>query len=168
MPFMPDVPAKKNATLTLVRSRPFLPKIVLTTGFRLRFDKATNLIDIFLESAGQKGERVVLDPVVIQNNNEHLTRFVAAVPVDPDEKAVREDVITSEQMSYANVIYMSRIATRGETVFGCFSLLDWVNEGRQATRKNGEITSIDLVVAASTASLQKKLILELALLIEQI
>ena len=165
---MAEQATKRNVSLTISRTRIFPTPTAVTTGFRLRLDKTTSLIDVFLELAGQKGVRIILDPVIIRSNNEFLSQFAAAVAIDPDENAIRDDIATSENIIYANVVHMSRVGDRGETVFGCLSLFDWVNETRQGTRKNGEVGSVDVVVASSTAAFQKKLILEIALLIDQI
>lgn len=165
---MSDQPPKKNVAITIGRERPFPPKIVVTTGFKLRIDKSSGLIDVLLEASGQKGERIILDPVVLLNNSEHLKRFAASVAIDPDETSQKEDVSVSEQINFSNIIHLSRIANRGETMFCVFSLADWVNESRQSTRKNGEIKSYDVVVSVSTAALQKKMVLELVLLINQL
>ncbi|HEV2330615.1 MAG TPA: hypothetical protein VG077_07770 [Verrucomicrobiae bacterium] len=165
---MVEQPRKKSDSIMVKRVRAVPPKFVVTTGFKLRVDKSTGLIEFLLEASGQKGERVIFDPVLIQNNHEHLKQFIAAVPVDPDEKAQKEEVSTAEQVNFCNVIHLSRVGNRAETIFGVFSLSDWVSESQQATRTTGEITSYDAVVAVSTSSLQKKLVLELVLLFNQL
>jgi len=164
---MPEQPRKKSDSIMVKRVRALPPKIVITTGFRLRVDKSSGLFEILLEAGGQKGERVIFDPVLIQNNHEHLKQYIAAVPVDPDDKAQKEEIFTTEQANFGNVIHLSRVGNSAETIFGVFSLSDWVSESQQATRTTGEITSYDAVVAISTSALQKKLVLELVLLINQ-
>ena len=74
---MAEVSRKKNDSITIKRGRTCSPKIVVTTGFKLRVDKSSGLIEILLEASGQKGERVILDPVLIQNNFEHLKQFIS-------------------------------------------------------------------------------------------
>jgi hypothetical protein len=56
---------------------------------------------------------------------------------------------------------------RGETIFSVFSLYDWVEATRQTTGA-AEIKCIDSVVVISSAAFQKKLILEIVLLVSQL
>lgn len=168
MAFMAEQSRKKSDSILVKRVRAIPPKMVVATGFKLRVDKSSGLIEVLLEASGQKGERVVFDPILVQNNLENLKQFTAAVPIDPDDKAQKEEVSTTEQANFGNVIHLSRVGDRAETIFGNYSLSDWVSESQQATRSTGEITSHDVVVAISTTALQKKLVLELILLIIQL
>jgi hypothetical protein len=163
---MPEQPAQKTVSISIQRKRPFPPKIFVVTGFKLKLEPTCELVEIFFQIPGQKGEKIAFDPIIIQNNLEHFKRFVAAVPVDPDESAKKEDISVSDQMNYANVLHMSRMGNRGETTFSIFSLADWVEQSRQPGNK--VIESVDSVVAVSTAALQKKLVLEIILTIEQL
>jgi hypothetical protein len=60
---MAEKSKKKTIAISLRRARIPIPKIVFATGFTLRPVKPTGTIDILLEVGGQKGERVVLDPI---------------------------------------------------------------------------------------------------------
>jgi hypothetical protein len=166
---MSDQPSKKNVAITIVRERTFMPKTVVTTGFKLRIEKTSGLIEVLLETSGQsRGEKVALDPVILLNNSDNLKRFAASAGVDADDSVLREEILVSEQTSFSNIVHFSQMGLRGETIFGVFSLSDWVSESRQATRTTGEVKSYDVVVSSSTAALQKKLVLELILLINQL
>jgi hypothetical protein len=161
-------PTKKTVQIGIKRTRPFPPKIIVLTGFKLKLDKVAGLVDIFLELRGQqKGEKVTFDPVLTLTNMDHLKRFVTGVAINPDETVVREDIHT-DQSTYSNIVHLSRVGNTGETTFSVFSLSDWVNESRQATRTTGEIISHDVVVVVSSAAAQKKLIIDLVLLLEQL
>src|ERR1700690_1087635 len=164
---MADKAAQKVVSITIRRERPFPPKIIVAAGFKLRLDKSSWLIDVLIEVAGQKGERIIFDPIIIRSNLESLKQFVAGTNVDPDGAAQKEDVSVGEQSSYANIIHSSRMENRGETIFSVFSLHDWVEATRQTTGV-AEIKCVDSVVVISTAAFQKKLILEIVLLVSQL
>ena len=163
---MAESPTKKTVTISIKRSRPYPAKTVIVTGFKLRPEKSTGMIEVLLETAPQKGERLVLDPVFIQTNLEHIKKYVAQVPINHDDSAIKEEVFVTEQAGYSNMMHFSRVGNTGEIIFGVVSLSDWANETRQATRSaNGEIPCFDSVVAITTAPVQKKLLLELLLLL---
>jgi hypothetical protein len=164
---MPDKAAQKVVSITVRRERSFPPKIIVATGFKLRLDKSSGLIDVLIEVAGQKGERIIFDPIIIRSNLESLKQFIAGTNVNPDEAAQKEDVSVGEQPSYANIIHSSRMENRGETIFSVFSLHDWVEATRQ-TSGTAEIKCVDNVVVISSAALQKKLILEIVLVVSQL
>ena len=163
---MPEQPVKKTVSISIQRKRPFPAKVFVVTGFKLKLDPICELVEILFQIPGQKGEKIAFDPLVLQNNLEHFKRFIAAVPVDPDETAKKEDISVSDQVNYANMMHMSRMGNRGETTFSIFSLSDWVDQSRQSGNKT--IESQDNVVVVSTAALQKKLVLEIILTIEQL
>jgi hypothetical protein len=166
---MAETSPKKVASIGILRTRPFPPKYIVANGFKLRIDKLTGLIEISLETNPQKGERLVFDPVITRANLDHIKKYVTAVPVDPEDGALRDEILVSEQTGYTNVIHMSRVGNSGETIFGVFSLSDWANQTRQSTRSaTGEINSYDSIVLITTTPVQKKLLLELTLLIEQL
>jgi hypothetical protein len=160
--------AKKTVSISIKRERLAPPKIIITTGFKLRLDKATGLLDVYLEaSSGQKGERVGLDPNILASNVEMLRRYAAGLAVEQDDAAQKEDISVSEQTHFANVMHCSNMGTRSETIFGVFSIADWVEATRSETTKKPEVTSVDSVVAISTPALQKKLVLEVILQVSQ-
>src|SRR4051794_13000036 len=99
---------KKTVSISIKRERPASAKIVITTGFKLRVDKITGLLDVYLEAnGGQRGERVCLDPNILASNSEVLKRYAASMPVDQDDAAQKEDVTVSEQAHFANVMHCS-------------------------------------------------------------
>ena len=93
---MPEKPTKKTVAVSIKRARVHVPKIVVATGFKLRPDKSTGMIDILFEVSGQKGERVVLDPSLLASNLDILKRYVAQVPGQQDDSAKKDDVPVSE------------------------------------------------------------------------
>jgi len=163
---MAEQPTKKIVSISIQRKRPFPPKIIVATGFKVKLDQTCDLVEIFFQITGQKGEKIAFDPIVLQNNLDHFKKFVAGVPGDPDETAKKEDISVSDQVSYANVMHMSRMGNRGETIFSIFSLADWVEQTRQSGNK--VLDSHDSVVVVSTAAFQKKLVLDIILSIEQL
>jgi hypothetical protein len=164
---MPEKTTTKTVAITIRRERRNAPKVIVTTGFKLRFDKSTGLIDVLLASSGQKGERVIFDPVLLRTNLDVLKRFVASAGPAQDDAALKEDVSVGDQASFANILHLSSMGGRAESIFGVFSLADWVEATRSGHDKGAEIVSFDNVVAMSTSALQKKLILELILMVGQ-
>jgi hypothetical protein len=104
---MPDKAAQKVVSITIRRERPFPPEVIVAAGFKLRQDKSSGLIDVLIEVAGQKGERIIFDPVIIRSNLESLKQFVAGSAINPDESAQKEEVSVGERTSYANIIQAS-------------------------------------------------------------
>src|SRR5882724_7827591 len=121
---MAEKETKKTVAVSIRRERRSLPKIIVTTGFKLRVDKATGLVDVYLEAIGQKGDRVTLDPALIQSNLEMFKQYSARLAVDPDDSALKDDVTVSEQMYFSNVLHCSNSGVRAETIFGVFSAAD--------------------------------------------
>ena len=165
---MADKAAQKVVSITIKRERPFPPKIIVATGFKLRHEKSSGLIDVLIEAGIQKGERIIFDPIVTRSNLEWLKQFVAGKGVEPDDAAQKEDISVVEQSTYANIIHAGRMENRGETIFSVFSLHDWVEVTRQPTSGATEIKCADKIVVISSAAFQKKLILEIVLLVSQI
>ena len=164
---MAEKPSKKTVAITIKRVRIGIPKVLVVSGFKLRTEKATGLIDISLETSGQKGERVTFDPVLLGGNLDALKRYAANLATEPDDAAEREDVMVSDPVTFANIAHFSQMGGRAETVFGLFSLSDWVEATRQGHDKAPEIQSVDVLVAISSTALQKKLLLELVLLMSR-
>jgi hypothetical protein len=165
---MAEKSKKKTIAISLRRARIQIPKIVFATGFKVRPVKSTGTIDILLEVSGQKGERVVLDPILLASNLEILERYVAQVPGEEDDSAKKDDVSVSEGGNVSNMIYVSHIAGRAETVFAVFSLADWLEAIRKEHGSTtAEITSFDNFVVLSSVGFQKKLLLEIILVISQ-
>ncbi len=158
---MADKTAKKTVSIAIKRARPALPKILVVTGFRLRLDKQTGLIEVLLQSTGQRGERVSLDPVVMGSNLSILKQYAAGLGGDADDSAELDDVSVSESNTFANIIFFTHMGHRAETTFGAFSLHDWVEASRQPKSEAPEVTSFDTLVAVSTAAFQKKFVSEL-------
>jgi len=165
---MAEKSTKKTVAIQIRRERQNIPKIVVTTGFKLRPDKGTGLLDVYLESTGQRGERISLDTVLLRSNLDGLKRYAASMTFEQDDAAQKEDVSVSEQPSFSNIVHFSQMGGRAETTFGVFSLSDWVEATRQSEgNKTPEIKSYDNVVAVSTAGLQKKLLLEMIVILGQ-
>jgi hypothetical protein len=164
---MADKAAQKVVSITVRRERPFPPKIIVATGFKLRHEKSSGLIDVLIEAGIQKGEQIIFDPIITRSNLESLKQFVAGKGIDPDDAAQKEDISVGEQSTYANIIHAGRMENRGETIFSVFSLHDWVEATRQPTSA-AEIKCVDTIVVISSASFQKKLILEIILLVSQL
>ena len=164
---MADKAAQKLVSITIRRERLLPPKMIVATGFKLRHEKSSGLIDVLIEAGIQKGERIIFDPIVTRSNLESLKQFVAVKGLDPDESSQKEDISVGEQSTYANIIHAGRMENRGETIFSVFSLHDWVEATRQPAG-TAEIKSVDNIVVMSSASFQKKLILEIILLVSQL
>lgn len=165
---MTEKATKKTVAISIKRQRPTLPRIIVATGFKLRFDKATGMLDVYLEASGQKGERVSLDPTMLRTNLDMLKRYAAGLAVEQDDAAQKDDIAVGEQIHFANIVHCSHVGDRSETIFGVFSMADWVEATRPADgSKSQEITSFDSLVAVSAPGVQKKLVLELVLLISQ-
>lgn len=164
---MAEKSGKKTVAISIRRERIGLPKVVVAMGFKLRIEKTTALIEILLDCYGQKGERVTLDPVLLNGNLDSLIQYAAGLTVDPDDAAEREDVLVGEAGSFANVAHFSQMGGRAETVFGVFCVADWVEATRRPQGGAPEIQSVDVVVAMSTTALQKKLLMDLVLLVSQ-
>jgi len=161
--------SKKEAiAVSLRRARIPIPKRVVATGFKVRPVKSTGTIDILLEVPGQKGERVVLDPILLASNLEILERYAAQVPGEPDDSAKKDVVPISGGGSVSNMIYVSHSPGRAETVFAVFSLADWMKAVRvEHGSATSEITSLDNRVVSSGVGFQKKLLLEIIRVIRQ-
>ncbi len=153
--------------MTIKRERVGLPKMVVVTGFKLRAEKNTGLIDVLLECYGQKGERVSLDAVLLQGNLDPLKKYAAGLAGDPDDSTEREEITVTDQVIFANVAHFSQMGGRAETSFGVFSVNDWVEASRQPQGGAAEIKSVDVLAAMSTSGLQKKLLMELLILVSQ-
>ncbi len=164
---MPEKPTKKTVAITIKRERIGIPRSIVATGFRLRADKSTGLIDVLLEGSGQKGERVMFDPVLLRGNLDSLKRYAASSAIEQDDAAQKEDTLAVDQAVFANIVHFSQVGGRAETVFGMFSLSDWVEATRQTQEKTPEIRSVDVVAVMSSPAFQKKLLLELVLMISQ-
>lgn len=164
---MAEKTGKKIVAISIKRERIGLPKVVVATGFKLRIEKATGLIDILLDCYGQKGERVTMDPVLVNGSLDALKQYAAGLTAEPDDTAEREDVMVGEMGSFANVAHFSHMGGRAETVFGVFCVADWAEASRRPQGGTPEILSVDVVVAMSTTAFQKKLLLDLVLLVSQ-
>lgn len=160
---MAEKPAKKTVSIAIKRGRPVLPKVVVATGFRLRLDKQTGLIEILLK-ANPRGERVTLDPIVVGSNLGIFKQYAAGLGIEPDDSAEMEDVTVGESNTFANIVFLTHMGHRAETTFGLFSLHDWVEAGRQPKAASAEVASHDVLVAVSTTAFQKKLLSELMVL----
>lgn len=165
---MAEKTTKKTVAISIKRERVNVPKVIVATGFKLRPDKGTGLLDVYLEGGTQRGERICVDTVVLRSNLEGLKRYAASMAFEQDDAAQKEDVAVGEQPSYSNIVHFSQMGGRAETTFGVFSMSDWVEATRQSEgSKPPEIRSFDNVVAVSTAGLQKKLLLEMILALGQ-
>jgi hypothetical protein len=165
---MAEKATKKTVAILIKRERQSVPRIIVTSGFKLRPDKGTGLLDVYLESSVQRGERISVDTVLLRTNLGGLKRYAASTTFDQEDAAQKEDVAVPEHSSFANIVHFSQMGGRAETVFGVFSLSDWVEATRQTEgSKTPEIKSFDSVVAISTAGLQKKLLLEMIVILGQ-
>lgn len=165
---MAEKPTKKTVTLSIRRERRDAPKIIVTTGFKLRFDKPSGLLDVYLEGRAQQGERISVDWGLMRLNLDTLRKYAAGLTVDEDDAAQKEDVAVSEQASFANVLHFSHMGLRAETIFGVFSIADWAEASRGSEgSKPPEVRGFDNLVAISTLGVQKKLLLEMLLLMSQ-
>jgi len=142
-----------------------MPKVVVATGFKLRFEKSTGLIDVLFECYGQKGERVSFDPVLLLGNVDGLKKYAASIAGEPDDESEREEVTVADFGSYANVAHFSQMGGRAETTFGVYCVNDWVEASRKSSGGEAEIKSLDVLAAMSTVGLQKKLLMELVMLV---
>lgn len=164
---MAEKPAKKTVSIAIKRDRPTAPRTLIATGFRLRSDKGTGLTEILLQASGQRGERVALDPVVMRTNLEMLKRYAAGLVEGEDDAAQKEDIAVGETNTFANIVHFSHMGPRAETIFGVFSLSDWVEATKHGKGDVPEIKSYDTLVAVSTTAFQKKLLLELVLMLSR-
>jgi len=158
--------SEKKVAISMERGQHGNAPVVIATGFKLRPEKATGLLDVLIECLGQKNARVCFDPVIVKQNLQTLKEYVARLGVEPDDLAIKEDVTPSDQVYFANVVHLSQMGGRSETAFAAFRLSEWV----EATRKDGKsatVTSYDTLVMVSSAELQKKFVLELLLALKQ-
>jgi hypothetical protein len=166
---MPEKPIQKQAAVVFKRRRSETPSIIPVIGFKLRLDKATGFLDIFLQAHGQRNERVTVDPSLMRTNLAVLKGYVASLVFDQDDASLKEEIAVPEQGTFANLIHFAQMSGQAETVFAVFSISDWVtitNEPQPAkTEKPLEIPSVERLVALSSPGLQKKLILEILLAI---
>jgi hypothetical protein len=164
---MAEKSPQKTVGITIKRKRPTAPKFLVATGFRLRSDKSSGLVEVLLEASGQRGERITLDPVVIGSNLQILKQYAAGLAYPEDDGAQKDDIAAGETSAFANILHISQMGGRAETIFGVFSMSDWAEATRQTRSDAMEITSYDTVVAMSTTGFQKKLLLELVLMLHQ-
>ena len=164
---MADKTGKKTVSMTVNRERVGLPKVVVATGFKLRAEKSTGLIEVLFECYGQKGERVSFDPIMLQGNQDALKKYAVGLAVEPEDTAEREDVPVADYGNYSNIAHFSQMGGRAETIFGVFCLNDWVDATRKIQGGNAEIKSVDVIAAMSSIGLQKKLLLDLLILVTQ-
>ena len=164
---MAEKPAKKTVSIAIKRDRPTATRTLIATGFRIRTDKETGLTEILLQASGQRGERIAFDPVVMHTNLEMLKRYAAGLIETEDDAAQKEDIAVGEANTFANMMHFSHMGPRAETIFGAFSLSDWVEATRQGKGDVPEIKSYDTLVAMSTTAFQKKLLLELILMLSE-
>jgi hypothetical protein len=162
---MAEKTGKKTVSITLKRTRPTLPKIIIASGFKLRRDKTTRLIDILLETTSQKGERISLDPSLLQTNIQIFKQYLVRVPTVEDDAAIKEDISVTEQGTFSNILHCGHMGASAETIFGVFSLSDWIDAAN--TPGSREVLCYDNVVVISRPEFQKKLIAELLTMIEQ-
>jgi len=155
--------SEKKVSITLVRERLNAAPIVIGTGFKLRPEKGTGLLDVFIEGLGQKSARVCFDPVIVRTNLDMLKRYAAGILTDPDDSAPKEDVPATEQVYFSNVIHLSQTGGRAETIFGVFRLAEWVEATQKTDGKPAQITTSDSFVVMSSPGWQKKFVLELLL-----
>ncbi|MBE7501534.1 MAG: hypothetical protein HS113_14775 [Verrucomicrobiales bacterium] len=163
---MAERAAKKTVAISVKRDRVWPTRTLFTTGFRLRSDRTTGLIEVFLEAIGHRTERVLFDPVLLRGNLDAFKRYAASLASEQDDTAIKDELLASEQATFSNIAHFSRMAERCETVFGLFSFSDWAAAAREATGR-AEIRSTDLVVLISSIGFQKKLLLELLVLITE-
>jgi hypothetical protein len=164
---MAEKPAKKTVSIAIKRGRLVPPKFLVATGFRLKQDKQTGLVEVLLNASSQRGERVTLDPVVVGSNLGILKQYAAGLGVEADDSAEMEDVIVGESNTFSNIIFFTHMGHRAETTFSAFSLHDWVEASRQPKGGAAEVTSYDALIAVSTAAFQKKLVSELMVLLAE-
>jgi hypothetical protein len=148
--------AKKVAIL-IERERTAATKMVAVTGFKLRFDKVTGLLDVFLEVVGgQRGERVVVDPTILISNLDNFKKYAVSLMAEQDDASQKEDILVSDRSHFSNIIHFSNMGARAETVFGVFSFHDWVEASRAESGKKQEVSSFDELAVFSYSGIQKK------------
>jgi hypothetical protein len=159
----------KKVGILIKRERTPESRVIATTGFKLRFDKVTGLLDVFLEVAGgQRGERVVLDPTILLSNLDSFKKYSASLVSEQDDAAQKEDILVSEHSLFANIVHFSNLGVRAETVFGVFSFHDWVEASRSDGGQKQQISSFDSLAVFSSSGVQKKLLLEMMMLLGQL
>jgi len=167
---MADKVSKKVAILIKPERTP-QSKAVAATGFKLRFDKGSGLLDVFLEVVGgqQRGERIVLDPTILLSNLDSFKKYAASLVAEQDDTAQKEDILVPEYFNFANIVHFSNLGTRAETVFGVFSFHDWVEASRSDSgQKQEQISSFDCLAVFSSSRMQKKMLLEMIVILGQL
>ena len=157
---------RKTVSIAVARQRPQPPRAVFVTGFSLRRDKA-GLLDVRFEYPGITTERVLLDPLLIQSNRSLLNKYAAGLPVAQDDAALREELPFTAQGTFANIVHFSHLGERAETIFGLFSFADWAEATREASGAKSEVQSQDVLAVFSSTAFQKKLLLEISMLLEE-
>src|SRR5438552_1471302 len=92
----------------ITRERQLSTKVMVATGFKLRTDKVRGVLDVYLEAAGQKGQRIGLDPVLLQLNLNLLQSYAASLAFDQDDESEKEDIAAFDEASFANILHVSQ------------------------------------------------------------
>lgn len=165
---MAEKTTKKQAVaLTVTRKRPFPVQVVMATGFSLRYDKYLGLIDVKFEASGQAAERVLLDPTIIQDNLGIFKSYVARMPGEQNDAALKEEIMVGPGR-LANIVHFCHMGLRAETIFGLICLSEWLESGRKgATQGAATVESNDVLVVYSTREFQKKMLLEMIIVLSQ-
>jgi hypothetical protein len=165
---MPEDPSKKLVAISVTRTRPFPPKVVVASGFKLRHDKVNGLMDLLFELSDRSSERLTLDSVIIRTNLDMFKRYIAGMREDQDDAAEKDDIPSASSPSFANILHVSHIGPRAETIFGLISYADWADAARKTqSSAEAKIISTDSLVVFSSSAFQKKLLLELTLSLVQ-
>lgn len=163
---MADKTGKKIVSITIKRERVGLPKVVVASGFKLRSDKASGLIDILVES-GKRAERISFDPILMRGNLDNFKQYATGLATEPDDAAAKEEINVGEGGCFSNILHVSQMGGRAETIFGNFCISDWVQATRRSEGGTPEVASMDVVAVMSSTGFQKKLLLDLIIFVHE-
>lgn len=158
-----DKPTKKTVTVSVVRNKAVLPKVVLARSFLVRSERfKEGLIEILFETDNKAAapERVVLDGCFLKNS-ESIAQYTAGLPGDPDDASINTDIAFSASSHFTNILQVGHVGTRAETCFSILSLNEWGNAVKLSPQ-NGEISldAAPVLAVYSSVGFQKKLLSE--------
>ena len=162
---------KKQGSISPVRVRLQIPKIVVASKFAIRKDRILEGFIEFLFEPMEKGlptEKITFDISIFKTGVAPFKEYVVGLKADENDDALSKDIPFAAGGLFANMINVTQSGGRAETSFGVVSLSEWVLASRKAGKEKCEVSvdSIDLLSVFSDASFQKKFVLELITAIE--
>ena len=157
---------QKRGSISISRGRLQMPKIIVAPRFSIRGEmKNDGYLELLFEPMDKSSpsERITFDVTIVRGNMDMFKQYAAGLQVEADDMAVAKDIPFPAASAFANILHLSHIGARAETIFGVLSFTDWADAARKAKKEdsNAEVNSVDVVTVFSTIALQKKLLMEL-------